>query len=195
MVLDETILSLSAGGGRMRMSRGGRGGNRWWMMRRVMSLCRGGSGCSGSKYGTGGRGSLGREWRDHRCGYRGGLLTRQHRRCNTYTYTVCRLIIVSPFQRERKKKKKERGKKKYDRSYARSIVRTSYRRTGEYRVHSRRRGSRDSFRLAFVPIVIFLLTRPRPLPPLLRVARAQCSSLPVFALLHCPSIACERANE
>lgn len=76
LVLDETILSLSACGGRMRMSRGGRGGNRRWMMRRVMSLCRGGSGCSGSKYGTGGRGSLGREWRDHRCGYRGGLLTR-----------------------------------------------------------------------------------------------------------------------
>lgn len=97
-------------------------------------------------------------------------------------------------KREKKKKERER-KKKYDRSYARSIVRTSYRRTGEYRVHSRRRGSRDSFRLAFVPIVIFLLTRPRPLPPLLRVARAQCSSLPVFALLHCPSIACERANE
>lgn len=115
----------------MRMSRGGRGGNRRWMMRRVMSLCRGGSGCSGSKYGTGGRGSLGREWRDHRCGYRGGLLTRQHRRCNTYTYTVCRLIIVSPFQRERKKKKERERKKKYDRSYARSIVRTSYRRTGE----------------------------------------------------------------
>lgn len=124
LVLDETILSLSAGGGRMRMSRGGRGGNRRWMMRRVMSLCRGGSGCSGSKYGTGGRGSLGREWRDHRCGYRGGLLTRQHRRCNTYTYTVCRLIIVSPFQRERKKKKKERGKKNTtDRTLARSYER------------------------------------------------------------------------
>lgn len=124
LVLDETILSLSAGGGRMRMSRGGRGGNRRWMMRRVMSLCRGGSGCSGSKYGTGGRGSLGREWRDHRCGYRGGLLTRQHRRCNTYTYTVCRLIIVSPFQRERKKKRKREEKKNTtDRTLARSYER------------------------------------------------------------------------
>lgn len=168
MVLDETILSLSAGGGGMRMSRGGRGGNRRRMMRRVMSLCRGGSGCSGSKYGTGGRGSLGREWRDHRCGYRGGLLTRQHRRCNTYTPVPINCFSIAKRKKKKNKRKREEKKKKKDTNVISTIG-------NEDRVHSRRRGSRDTFGFAFRDRYNSTRAPPLSLPSLHRIARAQCS--------------------
>jgi len=72
-------LSAAAGGGAVRMPCTGRAIRRRRMC--VVSLY------SGAAPG-GGRGSLGREWRDHRGGYRGGLLTRQHCRCNTHRETA-----------------------------------------------------------------------------------------------------------
>lgn len=68
----------------MRVSRTGRAACRRRMC--VVGLCGGvAPGGSAGQDGGGGRGSLGREWRDHRGGYRGGLLTRQHCRCNTHS--------------------------------------------------------------------------------------------------------------
>lgn len=187
MVLDETILSLSAGGGGMRMSRGGRGGNRRRMMRRVMSLCRGGSGCSGSKYGTGGRGSLGREWRDHRCGYRGGLLTRQHRRCNTYTPVPINCFSIA--KRKKKNKRKREKKKKIRTSYRRSVMKIESTLAAAVRaIHSDSRSA-----------IVIIRREPRPfLSPPFFALLAHSAVLPVYRATPLPKYsvrASERANE
>lgn len=80
-------LPAAAGGGAVRVSRTGRAARRRRM--RVVGLCGGAApGGSAGQDGGGGRGSLGREWRDHRGGYRGSLLTRQHCRCNTHRETA-----------------------------------------------------------------------------------------------------------
>lgn len=80
-------LPAATGGGAVRMSRTGRAARRRRM--RVVGLCgRVAPGGSAGQDGGGGRGSLGWEWRDHRGGYRGGLLTRQHCRCNTHRETA-----------------------------------------------------------------------------------------------------------